>query len=121
MFSPASEPIKYYKYLFRQSKHTNITLISKEESIYHLADLDLSFYKPENIKLLVFDTDTEITNFLEGENYESVYFFSRDLNPEMLQDFKYDRVYCYYPEWILRYEINNWQDRVKIWSIYKVE
>jgi phosphatidylinositol glycan class B len=121
-FSPASEPIKYYKYLYRQSKQSNITLISGGDSIYHLADLDINFYRPENIELLVFGTDDELSSFLEGTNSESVFYFSKDLAPgKTLHGFDYQKVYCYYPEWILRFNINNWQNRVKIWSIYRVK
>ncbi len=122
MFSPAAEPVKYYKYLYRQSKAADITLVSKETSIYRLADLPVNYYKPANLKEHVFTANEEIIRFLEGTDEESAYYFSKYPTPKIdLQDFTYERTYCYYPEWLLTNNFNNWQDRVRIWSIYRIE
>jgi hypothetical protein len=31
-----------------------------------------------------------------------------------------NRIFTYIPEWVLKYNINNWQERSRIWSIWEV-
>ena len=31
-----------------------------------------------------------------------------------------ERIYAYFPDWILNVNLNDWQSRTRMWSLYKV-
>jgi phosphatidylinositol glycan class B len=119
MFAPAQELVKYYQYIYNYTKKENLTLISFTRSPYNADGLEENFYKPEHLDLRIMDT-SQLSAFLTASG-KPVLFLSPTITPgPELTGYKTERIYSLFPEWMLQYNFNHWQDRSRIWVIYKV-
>jgi phosphatidylinositol glycan class B len=122
MITPAQEAISYYKFLYNYSLEKKITLLCIEKNIYNLVGFNANFYKSPNVKCVVLNDDKSISNYLDKNKPDSVYLFE----DKLAVDTKYagyinERVYCLFPKWLLRFNINNWESRSRIWEILELK
>lgn len=48
--------------------------------------------------------------------------FLKTLSPEFNPaGYSIERVYQWFPDWLLKFNINHWEDRTRIWSVYRVK
>lgn len=47
-------------------------------------------------------------------------FYNTIEAPKTPNGLEIERVYRWYPDWVLSWNVNNWQDRTRIWSIYRI-
>ena len=94
-----------------------------DDSYYKLVGTQLMhFYRSPNIEEIVFKTSEQVKNYLETNNTQSILCLSKKkISNEISNGYTVTRIYCVYPVWMLKININNWQDRSQIWSIYKIE
>ena len=121
MISPAQEAVNCYSFLFRYSSEENITLLCREKSIYHYADLPANFYRSSNVNCVVLNKDEEPLTYLNTYQPGKVYLLERKLpsNTEFT-GYTNEIIYCLFPNWILRFNINDWESRARIWNIQKL-
>ncbi|MBA3829997.1 MAG: hypothetical protein H0X33_13735 [Taibaiella sp.] len=116
IFTPAQEAFKYYGYVYNFSKHNDTKLIALKESPYHLNGVEVNFFKPKSLQIHLLQNTDSIIPLLEQDKKHSL-FFSSALLPQPTNPLQ--NVYCIFPTAILKYNINNWQQRSNIWAIYK--
>lgn len=116
--APADEAIPYFNFAHQEFKQPT-TIVCIKTPLFHLANLNANFYKPKNIREIVLENENELADFLNTNNPDSVIVFYKapTLN-SISTNYTYKRVYCMLPDWVFKFNINNWQDRAEIWSIY---
>ena len=86
-----------------------------------MVGFEMNFYKSKNVNVIVLRDTIQIKDFLHQNKLDSVLFLDRKLTfTDSLRGYKKEKIYSIFPEWILKYNINQWQDRSSIWSIYKI-
>lgn len=115
------EAIHFYKYAYELGEEQAITILSIEKSFYNLVGNETNFYKSPNVTNIVFRSHEEIEQYLQANTTEDTYLFNRELCLDYKLDaFETRRVYAVFPDWILKFNINNWQERTRMWSLHKV-
>ena len=122
MVIPAQEAISYYKFLYNYSNKKEITLLCNENNIYELVDNKVNFYKSKNVKCIVLHGDQEFSKYLTEHKPDSIFMFDTKLISEnKFVGYKNESVFCLFPKWLLRFNINNWESRSRIWDIHKLK
>jgi len=119
--TPAQEAANYYRYIYNYSAaNKNTTLVALGESPYHIVGLELNFYKPKDISIV---TATDQAGFASAIRSAQgpVLYMSPSLKPgPELNGFRTERLYCLFPRWLLSMNINDWQSRSRIWTVFRV-
>ncbi len=121
IFLPAQEAVAYYRYMYHPLRDQQVTMVCIKDSPYKLVGHETNFYKPPGSDIRVFADYEQIKNFLQRTQPDMVLFLSRE--PVLKHDFgefKKERVYTLFPDWILEIQFSNWQERARTWSIYRV-
>ncbi|MBX3164624.1 MAG: hypothetical protein KF900_09085 [Bacteroidetes bacterium] len=119
-FSPAQEAMLYYRYVYTAFQKPT-TIVSIGESMYLYA-AKINFYRSQNINEVVLKDETDLTDYLHNNNLTEVVVFKKNGSSENTFPAGYEskRIYSVFPEWLLKYNTNNWQDRANIWCIYEL-
>jgi phosphatidylinositol glycan class B len=116
--APAQEAIPCFSFAQQEFKQST-TIICIEEPLFSLAGLKANFYKPKNIEEVVLKNENELSTFLNTSNQDSVIIFKKTASLNNVPpNYTCKRIYCMFPEWVLKFNINNWEDRANIWSIH---
>lgn len=122
-FTPAQETVKFYKYMYKVAANERVKLICLEQSPYTQVTLESDFYKHPNMDIIVAPNKEEIINIRDTiKTNNTVYLYTaRLLNKEDINAYGAKQVYASFPDWILSFNFNNWQERSKIGAIYKLK
>lgn len=121
MFMPSQEVIRYFEFISGYSKKHNTTLIAFNKSPFRLDTAVLNFYKPNKVEVVVLHNPDSLTTVLNDTAGRSYIFLSHDLHPEkQLPNCHTERLYSFFPDWLLAINLNHWQDRSNIWAVYSV-
>ena len=112
MFKPADSQISLYHKLYKDYKEPT-TLYYLEENPYHRV-LDIYFYKRKNLSV---EPIISLNDIPKGKNKLVVQEHRDETNNPKLGKL----IYTTYPNWILKYNFNNWQDRSHSWYIYELK
>ena len=122
MLTPAQEAVSYYHFLYRYAQEKPVLLLCNKESIYNIAELHINFYESPRVQCLVLENDSAITQYLQENHPASVHVFHRKIAPELsYPGYARHIVYCLFPDWVLRINLNNWQRRARIWTIEELK
>jgi len=111
VFKPADNQIALYKTLYQNyEKPTELFYIEKNP--YHRV-LEVKYYKRENLTIKQIDSIDQIP---EGERHLLVI----DKRLKAKDDRIGNLVYSTFPNWLLKYNFNNWQERTFSWYVYEV-
>jgi GPI mannosyltransferase 3 len=122
VFTSGQDDMKCYQYIYKYSASRKTIIYCLKKSPYKLAGLEVNFYKPDNVNVLVFNDIEEIHKYLDDHHPASFLFYFR--NPVFSKEFNHyrlQRVCVMYPDWLLKYNINHWEDRSTIWSVYEAK
>ena len=120
-FTPAQDNISYYKYMYRKSNnnlkgYTHLYCIG--EWPYNVITLNVNFYKSCKLQTHTIDRVQQLDT-LKTTSLSYVYS-PRILDEQTTKMYKLERVYASLPDWVLKYNFNNWQERTKLKVIYRV-
>ncbi|MCB0699517.1 MAG: hypothetical protein H6551_07680 [Chitinophagales bacterium] len=120
-FHPAQDTIQYYKYMYKSANKGTVTLICLNESPYNRVTLESNFYKHTNLNIIVLDNLEQLSDTLDAIHTDEVYYFSpRQVDKETVEKYNMERVYSSLPDWLLKFNFNNWQERTKVGTIYRL-
>ncbi len=121
MITPAQEAVKYYKFLYNYSPKQEVILLCREKNVYDLVGLNANFYRSPRIRSIVLNDDEAFSNYLDKNKPDTVLLLERKLSVEnKFVDYKKESIYCLFPKWILRFNVNDWQSRSRIWNILEL-
>ncbi|MFN0015664.1 MAG: hypothetical protein ACKVU2_14040 [Saprospiraceae bacterium] len=118
----AQESVPYFRFLHTfAAEHSEPTVVfSTEKSLYHVAGLNVHFYRSKRVENRVvekFEADT----LLAAPGPNRLILSPKLTLPDSLTGLRTKRVYTYFPDWILRFNPNDWQSRSRIWSVYRYD
>ncbi len=116
----AQESVPHWRFLYgyAAAESEPVVVFSQEKSVYNVVGLEVHFYKSPKVQPLVvqrFDLDT-LGLALRPRHL----LFSPKLklqNPPA--GLPTECIYTYFPEWVLRFNPNDWQRRSRIWSLHR--
>ena len=112
MFKPADNQISLYSKLYNSYTEPT-TLYYLERNPYHRV-LDINFYKRNNLTI---EPIKSLDSIPEGKNKLVVLEHRDEFNNPNLGKL----IYTTYPDWISRFNFNNWQKRSHSWYIYELK
>lgn len=115
--TPANEALPYFRFLYDYAQHQPTTLLAMEKNPYNLAGLIAHFYQPKVLHLEILSTLDQLDSLPNRPGTLLIYPQLR--LPKSLPPM--ERRYSYFPDWILALNVNDWQSRSHIWSIYEVQ
>ncbi|MEQ1747591.1 MAG: hypothetical protein ABMA02_19325 [Saprospiraceae bacterium] len=118
----AQESVPYFRFLYAfAAEHAETTVVfSQEKSLYHVAGLNVHFYRSPLIRDRVvekFEADT----LLAATEPNRLILWPKLTLQGTLPGLRTERLYTYFPDWLLRFNPNDWQGRSRIWSVYRYE
>ena len=118
MVAPAQEAMPCFKFVRNEFKQPT-TILCIGEPLFNLSTLKVNFYKPKNITETVFKNETELNTFLMINTQDSVIVFKKAARLTTIPiNYTDKRIFCMFPDWLLKFNVTNWVDRVNIWSIH---
>ena len=115
---PAKPNHFYYKFLYNYADGKPLHLYTLGRSIYDEGHNEIYLYRP---KIFSEDTmkDVDFAIFLNSQNADSLLVLSYQAQLPG-QDVRYiaERVYVYLPDWIMNIQLNDWQSRSDIWTVW---
>jgi GPI mannosyltransferase 3 len=115
---PAKPNHFYYKFLYNYANGKALHLYTLGRGIYDEGHNEIYLYRPPNFSE---DTmkDIEFAPFIQAQNADSLLVLSYQAQLPY-QDARYtaERVYVYLPDWIMNIQLNDWQSRSDIWTIW---
>lgn len=118
----AQDSAPYYRFLYdyAATQPGTVLVFSREKCLYESVGLPIYFYcspQVENRVVGKFQSGT-----LLSEPAPTRLILSPKLTlPDTLPGLRTERIYTYFPDWILQFNLNDWQSRSKIWSVYRYE
>jgi len=121
-FAPAQEAMKYYEYIYNYAQQKEVILMALERSPYNTVGAEVNFYKPKNIQVTVVQNTFTIDSIYKNNPNKALLFFSTNLTvPAEISGYKLEKLYCLLPDWVLKFNVNHWQDRSNIGVIYRLQ
>jgi len=120
IFIPAKEITAYNKFLWEwNNQHPESTLYIVTSKPEAPLPLTMSFYNTPKQHRLGWHTDPQYKNDTTALKSGDLMLFTTSYSPPP-SGFQLERVYAYYPEFILSNNTNDWQGRSRVWSIYQL-
>lgn len=117
--TPANEALPCFRFLYEYAQRQPTTLWSIEKNPYQLVGLAAHFYQPKNLSVGVLKHLEQLDSLpLAAHN---LLIYTQLQLPPILVHTKTERLYSYFPDWIKSLNVNDWQSRSRIWSIYLAE
>lgn len=118
-FMPAQDMTGFYRFMYRETRRNmkgTTKLYYTGTSPYEIITLNVNYYKPSRLELRSIDSLQQ----LPAGYYATYFYSSKLLDKQTTEKFHLQREYTSLPDWLLKYNINNWQERTKIGVIYRV-
>ncbi len=121
MCTPAEEAVNYYKFMYRFAADNKTNIVYADRSPYNIAELELNYYKPPKVAITKVANSSEVASMLANNSDEAIICLSQNLKPDTIfQGFRYERIYCAFPDFLLANNFNGWQERSRIWAIFRI-
>ena len=117
--TPANEALPCFRFLYNYAQHTPTTLFAIDKNPYQLVGLTAHFYQPHNFPVVVLPKLEQLDSLPLLSNNLLIYPTLQ--LPSTLVHTRTERLYSYFPDWIVAWNINDWQSRSRIWSVYQLE
>jgi phosphatidylinositol glycan class B len=110
----AQESVACFRFLYNYAAEKPVRVYSHKKLLYEAVGLNMNFYRSPNIENLMY-LDIKAKKIPDG-----ALLLSQDLQlknpPAGMQT---ERIYAYFPDWILNVNLNDWQSRTRMWSVHK--
>ncbi|MEO5906519.1 MAG: hypothetical protein ABIQ11_07325 [Saprospiraceae bacterium] len=119
-FLPVDQAINYYRFLYNNFDGDEI-LFCRDRDLYNMSELNVNFYRSEHVNCNIFTQDSQITLYLETNKPDSIFIFERKISDQVEHPgYNKERIYCFFPKWLLAIELFNWKESTSIWNVQKL-
>ena len=111
----AQESVACFRFLYDYTALKPAIVYSHKKMLYEVVGLNMNFYRAPNIKNEMY-VDIKAKKIPAG-----ALLLSQDMqlkNPP--ENSETERIYAYFPDWILHVNMNDWQSRTRMWSLHIV-
>ena len=114
MFRPADPNISLYEVIYDKYRDP-ITLYCLGKDPYRRV-LNIQYYKRDNLTIRAIQSVAEVNL----DSTDKALLVTRQ--PEKLRgsEYSYELIYRTLPEWVKKFNINNWLERTRLWHVYEV-
>ncbi len=120
---PAHDFVGTHRFLYHYAqKMGTTTLYAEAPGPYHTGTLRFSYYEAPGQTLCLtenFAALRDSTGFIPKPG--DLIFHKKLSPPPHFEGLPLRRIHAGFPDWILRYNFNDWQSRTPMWSVYRVE
>ncbi len=122
-FTPAQVAVSYTKYLYDNTHTNNTPLFILRNEDYSMVGYKANFYNSPNVKNISLDSLSQVKDYIRTNQPKMAYYLDKDgTNMDgFFHGYKSKMVYCYYPAFVLKWDINKWQERSHIWKLYQLD
>jgi phosphatidylinositol glycan class B len=113
-FRPADQQVCLYRKIYNRYKDS-VTLFYVDQNPYKRG-LDINFYKRKNLEIRQISSKDSIQD-IPGRTELIVY---SNYNEQAESKGKDKLIYSSFPEWIVRFNFNNWMSRSWVWHVYEL-
>ncbi len=120
---PPQATLYYTEYLYNNAPAKGSTLlVLKNDYDMMISGLCQGIYKPAEMETDQIDSLELLNPYILAHPVKPIFFMTKQrINPQnFVQGYKAEMVYCFYPSWVLKFNINNWEARSPIWKIYQI-
>lgn len=120
-FNTATTTVNYYRYFYYNANEKGTPVFyNPKDYENHLYHLDYGFYMNGNLVPFGVDSAAQISRYIDTNHPLHFYFFGKKYDDYFanVKGYSYQMVYCIFPDWILKNNLNNWQSRSSIWRVY---
>ncbi|GAA4450985.1 hypothetical protein [Rurimicrobium arvi] len=118
-FSAAKPNHYYYRYLYHQPEPVH--LVTLGPGIFDEGYNEIFLYRPKGFTEDTLTQGISLTNYIDAHPRDSYLVLSYQLSlPPVGPEYEAKRVYVYLPDAIINIQMNDWQSRSDIWSIWRV-
>jgi len=118
---PAQQLLPAWRFLYGEGRNRYVVLYAEQRSPYDMDRLKPHFYRSENVEVRV------VPSFIALGAGDSLtprggdFLLQRHLAPDpALAGYQFERVFRAFPDWLLRFNVADWESRTEIWSIYRI-
>lgn len=122
-FYPANDLLPYLRFLRQYNvAHPQAVIFTEKTGPKKKETLTPHFYQTPWINIEVLDSLEQLNDrtLYQPKAWDAIYFRSENVG-FCPAGFQTTRIYRWYPEWILWCNVNNWQARTRIWSVYELQ
>lgn len=118
----AQDSAPYYRFLYdyAATRSVPVLVVSRENCLYESVGLPIYFYCSPNVENRVV-RDFQSGMLLAEPAPDRLILSPRLTLTDSLRGLRTERIYTYFPDWILWFNLNDWQSRSRIWSVYRYE
>ncbi|HTA28382.1 MAG TPA: hypothetical protein VK809_11365 [Bacteroidia bacterium] len=120
---PPQTSVCYTRFLYDNvpEKGTVLLVLNKDYDMT-VSGLCEGIYKPAKLSIVKIDSLPLLTEYIQNKQLKTALFMTKEnINPDsIIKGYKAEIVYCFYPSWVLKFNINNWESRSSIWRIYQI-
>jgi GPI mannosyltransferase 3 len=121
IFTPAQEVISYYGFVSRYAGTRKTTLVYFSHCPYLLNDVRVHFYQPSNVAVRHIHSHADLEAVVHKPESGTVLYISPGIKlGHKPAGFRLEKLYCLFPDFVLKCNIGNWQERSHIYSVYRV-
>ncbi len=114
---PAMEGVPYYRFIFDQCQMRPTVLYAVQNHPYHPASALARWYMHPNLTVKILDNFDQLDTLHLGPN--DLVLAERLRHPKLDTMHQLQPAYCYFPNWIRHINVGGWQDRSRLWRIYR--
>lgn len=119
VFTPAKPNHYYYRFLYHYPQPVH--LITLGRGIYDEGYNEIFLYRPERFREDTLANAEQLVPFLQRHDCDSCLVMNFQLDkPKLPPGYDARRVYVYLPDFIVNIQMNDWQSRSDIWSIWQI-
>lgn len=111
----AQESVACYRFLYHYAADAPLRVFSHKKFLYEVVGLNMNFYRAPHIQNTLY-IDIKAKTVRAGD-----LLLSQDLQLKQAPPgVSTQRIYAYFPDWILNVNLNDWQSRTRMWSVHEV-
>lgn len=119
IFTPAKPNHYYYRYLYHYPRPVH--LITLGRGIYDEGYNEIFLYRPKEFSEDTLANEAQLVPFLQAHPCDSCLVMNFQLSkPNLPPNYEARRLYVYLPDCIVNIQMNDWQSRSDIWSIWQI-
>jgi phosphatidylinositol glycan class B len=122
-FYPANDTLPFLRFMRSYAaEHPESTIYWIKVGAYKKETLTPHFYQNPWMKIVVLDDFEELNDRSTYQPKSGDLLYFRTSKTDFVPaGFEKERVYRWYSDWVLRMNINNWVERTRVWSVYRLK
>ncbi len=114
---PAMEGVPYFEYIYDRCRQGPTNLYVTQNDPYKPVGIPLKFYMHPNLNIIVVEHFEDIK--IDSSVQNNLILSYKIKNKYLDASSHLKSTYCFFPEWIQLFDFGGWQNRTRMWRIYK--